>query len=86
MPPVMITKPWPIAKSPKSPTRFAVLARLTGEMKRGLIRATTVADDQDQDEQPEVLLLHSALRHSRLADGQLEHRVLGEFVAVPACR
>ena len=42
MPPVMITKPWPIAKSPNSPMRFAVLARLIGDRKRGLIVATTV--------------------------------------------
>ena len=42
MPPVMITKPCPIANRPKRPTRFAVLARLIGDRKRGLISATMV--------------------------------------------
>ncbi len=42
MPPVMMTKPWPIANRPNSPIRFAVFARLIGEMKRGLRIATTV--------------------------------------------
>jgi len=41
MPPVMITKAWAIENSPNSPTRFAVLAMLMVERKRGLISATT---------------------------------------------
>ena len=41
MPPVMITKPWPIENIPKRPTRLAVLAMLIGERNSGLMIATT---------------------------------------------
>ena len=58
MPPVMMTKPWPMAKRPNRPTRFAVLARLIGERNRGLIDRHDGADHEDQDQEPEVLLLH----------------------------
>ena len=35
-----------------------VATRLIGDMKRGLMRATTSADHQDQDQQAEILLQH----------------------------
>ena len=60
MPPVMMTKPWPIAKRPNRPIRLAVLARLIGDRKRGLMMRDDRADHQDQDEKPEVLLQHRA--------------------------
>ena len=37
MPPVMMTKAWPIANRPNRPIRLAVLARLIGDRKRGLM-------------------------------------------------
>ena len=55
MPPEMMTKAWATAKRPNRPIRLAVLDRLIGDRKRGLMIATTAPDDQDQDEQPEVL-------------------------------
>jgi len=42
MPPVMMTNAWPMAKSPNSPTRLAVLPRLIGDRNKGLMSATTV--------------------------------------------
>ena len=84
MPPVMITKPWPMAKSPKRPTRFAVLARLIGDRNRGLMQRDDRADHQDQDQEPEVLLLHR--RPSAVPDRELEHPVLGELRALERCR
>jgi hypothetical protein len=56
MPPVMMTKAWPIADRPKSPTRLEVLAMLTGSrIENGHDRA----DSQDQDEKEEVFLIHA---------------------------
>ena len=42
MPPVMMTKPSPIENRPNRPIRLAVLARLIGDRKRGLMMATTL--------------------------------------------
>ena len=59
MPPVMMTKPSPIENSPNRPIRLAVLARLIGEMKRGLMMRDDGAHDQDQNEQAEIFFQHA---------------------------
>ena len=58
MPPVMITKPWPMEKMPKRPTRLAVLAMLIGDRNSGLMMADHGADDEDQHQETQVFLQH----------------------------
>ena len=81
MPPVMMTSPSPMLNRPNRPIRLAMLTRLTGDRKRGLIDAVIAADDQDQDEEAEVLLVHRPppLKRPLVADGELQHVVLAEL-------
>ena len=69
----MMTKPWPMAKRPKSPTRFAVLARLIGDRKRGLINATTAPTTRIRTSRPKSFFCISAC-----PTASSQHRVLGE--------
>ena len=82
MPPVMMTKPSPIENMPNRPIRLAVLTRLIGDRKRGLMMRDDGADDEDQDEEAEVLL-HASTRPPlaavALADGEPQHVVLAEL-------
>ena len=67
MPPVMMTKAWPIEKMPNRPIRFAVLARLIGEQEARIDDRHDRADHQDQDQQAEILLAHRPLCSARSA-------------------
>ena len=86
MPPVMMTKPWPMAKRPKRPTRFAVLARFIGEMKRGLMKATTAPTTRIRTRSPKSFFCIYASSSPRMSHGQLQHPVLGELRPRPGCR
>ena len=55
MPPVMMTKAWPIAKMPNRPTRLAVLDEVDRRQEARVDDGDDRADHQDQHEQPEVL-------------------------------
>ena len=60
MPPVMITKAWPMAKMPNSPTRLAVFPKLIAERKERIYHRHHRAHHEDQDEKAYVFLEHDA--------------------------
>ena len=59
MPPVMMTKAWPMENMPNRPIRLAVLAMLIGRQEARVDDRDHGADHQDQDEQTEVFLVHA---------------------------
>ena len=58
MPPVMMTKAWASENRPNRPIRLAVLDRLIGDRKRGLMMRDGGADDEDQEEEAQIFLQH----------------------------
>ena len=89
MPPVMMTMPSPIENRPNRPMRFAVLPRLIGDRKRGFSDGDDQPDDDDQHEQPEILLQHRhGLGFLQVAppDGQPHHVLLAEIGALEEAR
>ena len=59
MPPVMMTKAWPIAKMPNRPTRLEVFEILIGSRKRGLMIATTTPTTMIRMKKAEIFLVHA---------------------------
>src|SRR5262245_19307409 len=80
MPPVMITKASPIANRPNSPTWFAVLDRLAGSRKRGLISATAAPTTMMRTRRPRSFLYTRCPLTVALADGEFQHILLAELV------
>src|SRR5450631_2304556 len=81
IPPVMITRPSPSEKIPNRPIRLAVLARLTGDRKRGLISATTAPTTRIRMRRPRSFL-NMAVPNSWSADSKLHHVMLAELIAL----
>src|SRR3982074_1973868 len=86
MPPVMITRPSPSENSPNRPIRLAVLARLIGDRKRGLISATMAPTTRIRTRRWSIFfnIDPSSAWLSRIhcfADSELHHIVLAELIA-----
>src|SRR5690349_24688452 len=94
MPPVMMTKPSPIENMPNRPIRLAVLARFTGDRKRGLMMATTAPTTRIRMQRPRsffsigigVLRRRAGGSVEAFADRELQHIVLAEFGPVQESR
>src|ERR1700730_16662025 len=87
MPPVMITRPSPSENSPNRPIRLAVLPRLIGDRKRGLISATMAPTTRIRMRRPRsffnmVVFSTWVFRIHGSADGELHHIMLAELLAV----
>jgi hypothetical protein len=86
MPAVTITKACAIAKMPKSPIRFAVLARLIGDRKRGLIAATTAPTTRTSTASPTSFFCIHAPRCYPTAMCRIRSSVSSAASSTPAMR
>src|SRR5438270_12657611 len=64
---------------PNNPTRFAVLATLIGDRKRGLIMATTAPTTRIRTRRPTSFLFMAETSIDPVADGKPEHVLLAEL-------
>src|SRR5262245_5040790 len=81
MPPVMMTNPSPSENRPNRPIRLAVLARLSGDRKRGFKNATTAPTTRISRNRPRSFFNIVLISIQSLADGELQHIALAELVA-----